>query len=193
MQHSRVRSRVCSCVCPSSPPHTPPILWGLTAEAPPPPHPVPASVSASNCVTYPWEELPLKKRLNTRRPREEQQRLCSLERRRHWAQFRLIFWLRDMLAHLEVVALYRSEDLSQSLVPNHAQLELLSHASTELIKGHHKKGLLTQRTSRISTLSTISRDGQSDSLLSFHALAQPLGALQDLKIKVLKKGIGKRR
>ena len=63
MQHLRVRSCVCSCVCPSSPPHDP-----AHTNSRNPPHsrtwpltPVPASIPASNCTTYPWEELPRKK------------------------------------------------------------------------------------------------------------------------------------
>ena len=58
---------VCVCVCVPPLPLTPHILWGWTAESPStplhdpsPPRPVPASVPASNCVTYPWDELPPK-------------------------------------------------------------------------------------------------------------------------------------
>ena len=46
-------------------PLTPPMLWHCTAGSHPIPlttlTPVPASVPASNCVTCPWEELPLNK------------------------------------------------------------------------------------------------------------------------------------
>ena len=64
---------LCACVflcvslrSPPDPAHT----VGLNSRIPPHTHtrpltPVPASVPASNCVTYPWEELPLKKCLIT--------------------------------------------------------------------------------------------------------------------------------
>ena len=52
-------------MCPSSPPHDPAHTVGLNSRIPPTPvhdlTPVPASVPASTCTTYPWEELPLKK------------------------------------------------------------------------------------------------------------------------------------
>ena len=45
---------------PPDPAHTV-VLNSRIPPTPPPLSPVPASVPASNCVTYPWEELPLKK------------------------------------------------------------------------------------------------------------------------------------
>ena len=69
---------VCVCVSPLSPclrsPHEPAHTVGLNSRIPPP-HlhmtlPVPASVPASNRVTYPWEGLPLKKCLTKTLSRE---------------------------------------------------------------------------------------------------------------------------
>ena len=61
---ARARTPVCVLLCPPDPTHT----VGLNSRIPPTPtsplNPVPASVPASKCVTYPWEELPLKKRLS---------------------------------------------------------------------------------------------------------------------------------
>ena len=67
---------VCVCVCPSSSPLTTHMLRGWTAVPPhtlphTPPEPLtltPPSVPASNCATHPWEELPLKNRLNVKHP-----------------------------------------------------------------------------------------------------------------------------
>ena len=63
---------LCVCVCvPPLPAPYPTHTVGLNNRIPPhtltwPPTPVPASVPESNCVTYPWEELPLKSAWNKR-------------------------------------------------------------------------------------------------------------------------------
>ena len=61
------------CVSLLSPPLTPPILWAEQQNPPPTPlhdpiAPVPASVPASNCATYAWEELSFEKCLNIAPP-----------------------------------------------------------------------------------------------------------------------------
>ena len=64
--NKELSSCVCVCVCvpplPPYPAHTVGLNSRIASRTPTSPlTPVPASVLASNCTTYPWEELPLTK------------------------------------------------------------------------------------------------------------------------------------
>ena len=77
---------MCVCVCPSSPPpepqRNPAHTVELNSRIPPPPHPhmTSASVPASNRVTYPWEELPLKVPDTARKTPAISTRKCSCQK-----------------------------------------------------------------------------------------------------------------